>query len=206
MKDLSDHVHTIQLSSASWSGIWSDMGIEVSYNRIGKGIPGIVGQSTNMETVNAWAHSLNSCCEVVECLEAMEDRSTNDSMHKEERKSRITNDEIDQNILRKKLEDSIDIFDSYQHGEELVNIVTGKINNNTTVNVDDSIRIGQEQMKSFEDSLPSGLYDTISKNVKTMADIKRGVKAGNKIVLDPEVIYARALALRTINPDFDLEK
>ena len=39
-----------------------------------------------------------------------------------------------------------------------------------------------------------------------MENRKKGVKAGEKMVLDPEVIYARALALQTINPEFDLEK
>ena len=36
--------------------------------------------------------------------------------------------------------------------------------------------------------------------------VKKGVKARKKIILDPEVIYTRALALRNINPDLDFEK
>ena len=51
--------HTIHLSATPWSGVCSYMGIEVSYSRIGKMAAGIVGQSTNMETVKIWAYSLN---------------------------------------------------------------------------------------------------------------------------------------------------
>ena len=214
METLPDYVHshfmkeehTIQLSATPWSGIRSYKGIEVSYNQISKGAAEIIGQSTNMETVKVWAYSLNGCCEVVECLEAMEDKSSSDNMHKKEKELRISHDQVDRDILRKKSELSIDIFDASQHGDELVNVVTGKINNDLSVNVDDSIRLGEDQIKNFQKGLPGGFYDTISDKLRTMPIGKKGMKAGKKIVLDPEVVYARALALRHINPDLNFEK
>ena len=42
--------HTVQLSATTWSGIWSDMRIEVSHNQFGKRTTGIIEQSTNVET------------------------------------------------------------------------------------------------------------------------------------------------------------
>ena len=75
-------------------------GDRVSYSRISKGAAGIIGQSTNMETVKVWTDSLNACCKVVECLEAMEDKSSIYNMQKEEKKSRILHDQIDRDILR----------------------------------------------------------------------------------------------------------
>ena len=51
--------HIIQLSATPCLGIWSDIRIEMSYNRIGKGVAGIIGQSRNMETMKVWAYSLN---------------------------------------------------------------------------------------------------------------------------------------------------
>ena len=128
------------------------------YNRIGKEAAGIIGHSTNMETVKVWAYSLNVCCEVIKCLEAMEDKSSTNNMHKEEKKSRISHDQVDRDILRKKLEVSIDIFDVSQQEDGLMNVVTEKINNYFSVNVDDSIRLGEDQMKNFQKSLPSGFY------------------------------------------------
>ena len=67
---------------------------------------------------------------------------------------------------------------------------------------------GWEKLKweFFKQSLPGGFYDTISGEVKTMADGKKGVKEWKKIVLDPDVIYASPLALRHINLDLDFEK
>ena len=139
--------HTVQLSDAVWAGVWSDMAIEVSYMRFGKGVAGIIGQSTNMETVKVWAYSLNACCEVVECLESMENKSSSpDNAHKEEKKSRILQDHVDRNVLRKRLEVSIDVFDASQHGNGLVNIVTGKIVNKPDINVDDSARVGKSHI------------------------------------------------------------
>ena len=67
---------------------------------------------------------------------------------------------------------------------------------------------GSEKIKwkIIQKSLPGGFYDTVSGKVKTIADGKKGMKVGKKIVLDLEVIYARALALRHINPDLNFEK
>ena len=87
-----------------------------------------------------------------------------------------------------------------------MNVLTGKIKNDLSVDVDDSIQLGENKMKNFQKSLPGGFYDTISRKVKTMADGRKGVKAGKKVVLDSEAIYVRALGLRHINPDSDFEK
>ena len=87
-----------------------------------------------------------------------------------------------------------------------MNVVAGKINNDLSVNVDDRIRLGEDQMKNSQNSLPGGFYDTIRGKTKAIANSKKGMKAGKKIVLDPEVIYAYALALRHTDPDLDFEK
>ena len=50
--------------------------------------------------------------------------------------------------------------------------------------------------KILKKGLPGGFYDTISGKVKTMADDRKGVKAGKNIVLNSEVTYACALALQ----------
>ena len=52
----------------------------------------------------------------------MEGASSTDNMHNEEKNSRIPYDQVDRDILRKKMEVSIDIFDATQHGDRLVNI------------------------------------------------------------------------------------
>ena len=47
----------------------------------------------------------------------------------------------------------------------------------------------------IQKSLPDGFCDTVNGKVKAMADGKKGMEVAKKIVLDLEVIYARALAL-----------
>ena len=83
----------------------------MSYSRIGKAAAEIIGQSTNNETVKLWPSSLNASRKVVESLEAMEDKSSTNNMHNEEKNSRISHDQVNSDILRKKLEVCIDIFD-----------------------------------------------------------------------------------------------
>ena len=46
---------------------------------------------------------------------SMEDKSSTNNMHKKEKKTRISHDQIDRDILLKKMEVSIDIFDASQH-------------------------------------------------------------------------------------------
>ena len=77
--------HIIKLFVTPWSGIWSDMRIEVPYNLTGKRAAGIIGQLTNMKTVRVWAYRLNAFCEVAECLETMKDKSSTNNIHKEEK-------------------------------------------------------------------------------------------------------------------------
>ena len=59
--------------------------------------------------------------------------------------------------------------------------------------------MGENQIKNVQKSLPGGFYEIISGTMKNMADGKKGMTAGKKIVLDPEAIYACALALQHIN-------
>ena len=50
-------------------------------------------------------------------------------------------------------------------------------------------------MQGFELTLPEGFYEPIKQTVKTVDDSKRRIKAGDQKIVDPEVIYARALAV-----------
>ena len=54
--------------------------------------------------------------------------------------------------------------------------------------------------------LPSGFYQPTPRTVKTRDESKKRLKAGDKKIIDPEVIFARALAMRWIDPEFDFEK
>ena len=128
------------------------MGIEVLYTRIGKEAPGIIGQSTNTETVNVWAYNLNACSNVAKCLQGSicqwktnlvpiicTKRRKNPEFHM------ISLTEI---FCVKKWKFSLISLMPLNMRGELVNVVTGKINNDLGVNIDDSFRFGEDQMKN----------------------------------------------------------
>ena len=46
----------------------------------------------------------------------------------------------------------LNIFNASQYGHGLVNVVTGKINNDLSVNVDGRVWLGKDQMENFQKS------------------------------------------------------
>ena len=200
--------HTVQHTEAFYNGMWTDYGIESTYMRFGHSSTGIVGQAMKPETVKVWAYSMCATTTMTENLEKMRDKATSSSaLHKEEMPSRIAKDEVDRSLVRKKLEVSINVFDHTNHPKVgIVNIVSGKVFTSNKLNVDESCTIGKKLLSSFESGLPENFYEPIPRTVITIENLKKGVKIGEKKVVNPEVIYARALAMRWIDPDFDFEK
>ena len=110
------------------------------------------------ETMKTWANSLNSCCKVVECLEAEENRESWEChVHKEESFSRIKSDEIVRAKLREKFEISTDIFETNNPPKNaLLNIVSGKVILEPSVNVEECVQLGEKKVREFEAKLPNG--------------------------------------------------
>ena len=48
--------HVIRLQDGRWNGIWTDMSIESTYMKIGKGPSGLIGITTNERSVKIWAN------------------------------------------------------------------------------------------------------------------------------------------------------
>ena len=88
----------------------------------------------------------------------------------------------------------MDPLDPGQHPDQLVNIYSGKIATES-VNVDDALAIGTQQMKDFESELPAGFHNSIKKNVKTMLINKKSIKIKDVEIYNTETIYARVMAL-----------
>ena len=57
--------HVVHLQHGIWNGIWSDMAIESTYMKIGKGPSGIVGITTNDRSVSILATSHHLCSELL---------------------------------------------------------------------------------------------------------------------------------------------
>ena len=48
--------HVLHLTDGIFNGIWSDMGIETTYMKHGKGPSGIIGITTNERAVRVWSN------------------------------------------------------------------------------------------------------------------------------------------------------
>ena len=164
--------HVLHHRDGLWNGIWSDMMIETSYMKFGKGPSGIIGQITKPRTLQIWAKSQHACSGVLQCLDQVREKDENlMTTHKEEKAGRIKADIIDKVKLRNFLKtclhpldvsnhpDAVQITKTEQQSEysgfpkALCNIYTGQISH-SKVNVNDSVEKGKKLMVQFQNSLP----------------------------------------------------
>ena len=105
--------HVVHLQEGVFNGIWSDMAIESTYMKIGKGISGIVGITTNDRSVSIWANSHHLCSELLSELSNLGDKEPKSShdQHKEKGAGRIKADEFDRSKLRSTLQKCIHPLD-----------------------------------------------------------------------------------------------
>ena len=196
--------HVMRHQEGFWNGIWSDMFIETTLMRYGKGPGGIVGVTLKPTVVKKWANSLHIKTQIMADLDEMRERSTPKSQdfHKEESKGRIESDETDRSGIRKTLEKCIDPFKKDLDG--LVNIFSGFIAKDE-VDVHKSIEIGKRQHSDFVNSLPEGFHNKISSKIITMKSAKNSVQSGELKIFNTEVIYSRVMCLLSIGR-VDLEE
>ena len=78
---------------------------------------------------------LNSCCEIVESLDTLRNTPPRETeLHKEDMKSRIRKDQIDRQVLRTKIENSIAIFETNQHPKDGLGVTHQSIDVQVNVN------------------------------------------------------------------------
>jgi hypothetical protein len=157
-----------------WNGLWSDQFIESTFMRFCHSAGGIIRITLKTNTLKIWALSRHICCKLESDMREMEEEASEVTRvqlyHKEEAKTRIREDTKDRIGLLLKLEVYMDLImktEDHPYGS-LVNIVSGNITP-ASVNVDSTVKIGEEMLKGFEKSWLEGFYSTISKKVDTMA-------------------------------------
>ena len=201
--------HTVHHTPGLFNGIWSDMAIEQTFMRYGKGRNGIVGITLKPSALKTWAYSIHTCNGILNDLVDMsqEEKPPGQTHHKEEMKSRIKSDEQDKQELRQKLELCIDPLDPEQHPPEgLVNIVTGMVVNHPSVNAHNAVQLGKTKMEAFENTWPESFHETIPRVVTTMSLSRKHLKVGQNKVFDTETFYARAMCLQTSSRGIDTTK
>ena len=116
----------------------------------------------------------------------------------------MVSDAKDREKIREKLKDCIDPLNAASHRDSIVNVVTSKMCQDS-VNVDDAVRIGRNQMVSYEESWPEGFHASLPKCLMTIADTKKHVKLGSEAVFDPDLIHSRVMCLM-ITREIDLQE
>ena len=163
--------HVLRHTEGIWNSIWSDMMIETSYMKFGKGLNGIIGKTTKPRTLQIWAKSQHSCSEVLQSLDSI--RETHEirmTTHKEEKDGRMKADLIAKVKLLNFLETCLHALNCSNHPKSIFcNIYTGQLSG-IKVNFNKSDETGTKQMFSFQRSLPDDFRSTLKKEVVTMKE------------------------------------
>ena len=116
--------HVMRHQRGLRNAIWSDMFIETTFMRYGKGPGGLIGVTLKPKAVKKWNNSLHICIQVLKDLDEMRDRgfAKEKSVHKEEMPSRINADEIDREKLRRVLKSCVNPLDPSWHPKTVFNI------------------------------------------------------------------------------------
>ena len=93
--------HVMRHQEGIWNAIWSDMIIETSYMKIGKGPAGVIGFTTSTTTMSVWAKSMHAQTTYLSELHSCSGgKISQEITHKMESKARIDADEVDRSKLR----------------------------------------------------------------------------------------------------------
>ena len=184
--------HVLRHQAGIFNGIWSDMAIETTYMKVGKGPSGMIGMTTNDRSVSIWANSHHFCGELLTELEHQRTRGQEspDMKHKEEGKGRINSDSEDRLKIRTAIDKCIHPLDidSHASSEILVNIYTGEESESST-NVHNALTIGKEQMTLFEKGLPESFRATLTSKVVLMSSVTDKKKRSPKILHTTLISY-----------------
>ena len=162
--------------------------------------PSVIECTDQPQTMATFVNSRNAATTLLLNLEAMSENQQNiQKKHKEEAKPRMQKDHKERLSIRATLAGCIDPLDPDTHNAgEFLNICSCNVAH-PDVNVHDALAIGEKQMEEFEASWPEGFYDKLSKKVVTFAAKTKHLVVNDKIVIDPEAVYARAIGLAVSN-------
>ena len=171
--------HATRHTPGMWNGIWTDVMFEMTFMRHGKGPNGIIGITLKPNTLKSWAMSLHMCSGPAKYISDMISDDEHQHLHKEDMKARMIADATDRSKNRHRLQESIDPLDASTHSDgNIVQIVSGRIAVDLTVNVHEAVAIETEMMRQYESTWPGGFHDTLPKKVCTMAIPKKHKQVG----------------------------
>ena len=183
-------------------GVSSDQFGAQTYIKQGKQAGGLKGLSTNAEQVAVWTESFVVCSQVSTILDDMYTEEETDPTnhcyrHKEESEERRRLDKADrQRILDELKKCSHPLQFPYV---SLYNIVNGRMaSDEKGINVHKAVDVGEKLLTTFSESLPSGFHKPITREVKTMQELKKGVKLNDTTAYDSLAIFVRFMVIGQI--------
>lgn len=164
---------------------------------------GVVGSTTNPDSIKIWAYSYHDCLSITTGLEEMRELDfVNVQMtHKEEGKARMKSDALDRKALRDKLAICIDPLNPQEHSHGLVNIATGEVISNEAINIEQAVELGQKQQEEFELGWPDSFHAPVKGTVVKWTANKKSINVNGQKIVDTGIFYARALALQSSSRD-----
>ena len=199
--------HVMRHQRGIWNGLWSDLYIETTFMRYGHSPGGIVGITLQPSTLKRWALSLHICVQLKKNIISLSDHDVHHTIttDKEESATRIMTDSVDREKIRKKLATCIDPLDPSSHPPgNIVNIVTGMISP-ASVNVDDSVQLGERLMTSYREGWPQSFHKPLTKPIIMMSVSRKKVSVGDVTVFDTSLILSRVLCLQKVR-DVNMEE
>ena len=183
-----------------WNGMWTDMMIEMTFMRHGKGPNGIISITLKPNTLKTWALSLHICSVLAKDISDMTSYDQHQHLHKEEMKARMTPEATDRSKINYYRSRSI-----HSDGNIVLNL-SGRIATDPTVDVHEAVAIGTEMMKQYESTWPGGFHDTLPKKVRTMAITKKRIQVGSAMVYDINLVYSTIIVLKASCQDMNLNE
>ena len=164
-----------------WNSVSTDQFGEQTSIRYGKSKGGLVGISLSPKQVACWVLSYPLCQRVSQAFELMFESAGSKGAtltlvikHKEEELKRRKLYAADRNLILHEFKKHINPL--VDPSLELINIVNRKVNDDS-INVADTLNIGEAMTRNFVNSLPESFHKTILRKVKTMETMKRGNKS-----------------------------
>ena len=181
-----------------WNGVISNLFDEQTAIRIGKG--GLKGMTLSLEMIAEWIDSFpitayfSDTMEHLYAVPADASETRNVPRHKEEGQRWREIDADDRRRISIELSKmSHPIEDQSSH---LYNIASGSFAPpESQINVAESVSISKKIVSEFRASLPSGFPATISSPLKTMENLKKGVKVSDTTMFNLETIFVRLLTI-----------
>ena len=91
------------------------------------------------------------------------------------------------------------------HPDEIVNVSSGRLSSEK-VNAHLAMKLSIKQAIEFQKSLPEGFWSSITRQIKTLSNVKRATRLVNhEQTYNQELIYSRALALQATSRSIDTQ-